>query len=80
MGRVCDSDGRGDPLGVYVQWELACLLDVENGDMVYTPKRVGVAGKYSSSGVLYFFTHLISYYLGIMNINMKHASKEHLRM
>ena len=32
MGRVCDSDGREDPLGVYVQWELACLLDVENGD------------------------------------------------
>ena len=39
MGRVRDSDGREDPLGVYVQWELACLLDVENWDMVYTPKR-----------------------------------------
>lgn len=55
MGRVRDSDGREDPLGVYVQWELACLLDVENGDMVYTPERVGVAGKYSSLGLLYFF-------------------------
>ena len=39
MERVRDSDGREDPLGVYVGiWHV--LLDVENRDMVYTLKRV----------------------------------------
>jgi len=54
-------EGYETQTGERVRWvsmysgNLVYLLDVKNGDMVYTPKRVGVAGKSSSSGVLYFF-------------------------
>ena len=80
MGRVRDSDGREDPLGVYVQWELACLLDVENGDWYIHRKEWESLVNLALQEYCIFLTCLISYYLGIMNINMKHTSKEHFRV